>query len=462
MKTFSIRVVALAASALVTGGAYASINLDTGVTSASFASEFNYSSTSAPLNPITGAKTITTKLGFGVSGGQNRYIRVDMVGATLAAASIAGNVPVNGTAGSGFSNSVLVAGGAVGNTYAIYQVTADATNGASPTDAITIALPNLYITNGNAANVTVTYTLYETATAAVANLANTNLYQNSGALIKFTNALKWVLTPSSQTAAVSTLYKQFVNGATTTLGPVALGSFVYGVNAAVKADGATAVALTDLVTAATNATFAGDFTAAGALFIDNNNACGSVASAVTLNGAKTSGSPATALGTTATTANLCYTVTGATVIPVVSETAALTVVPAANSAAASVAAAKISDLLHDGTQLQAPLVQTTGAYVSRFILTNTGTTAADYTGIVTAGPGSTVTANGTLTGTVPAGGSVIIEGAAMPTFGAGGPLRGFAVFTVAGPNNNIQGVYQITNISSGAVSNTVMVRPGTN
>jgi hypothetical protein len=35
-------------------------------------------------------------------------------------------------------------------------------------------------------------------------------------------------------------------------------------------------------------------------------------------------------------------------------------------------------------------------------------------------------------------------------------------FSVARPNTQIQGVFQIVNATTGSVSNTVMIRPGTN
>jgi len=129
-----------------------------------------------------------------------------------------------------------------------------------------------------------------------------------------------------------------------------------------------------------------------------------------------------------------------------------------------VAGAAIGSVTRDGTTLQAPFVQVPAGYLVRFVLTNTGSTAAAYTGSVTAGPSNVtggtanaVATNGTLTGTVPAGGQVVIEGASLPSFTTS--ARGFAVFTIAGTNDTINGVYQITNPTTGAVSNLNMVRP---
>jgi hypothetical protein len=42
------------------------------------------------------------------------------------------------------------------------------------------------------------------------------------------------------------------------------------------------------------------------------------------------------------------------------------------------------------------------------------------------------------------------------------PPRGTFLVTAAGPNNQIQGLYQIVNPANGTISNEGMVRPGTN
>jgi alpha-D-ribose 1-methylphosphonate 5-phosphate C-P lyase len=70
---------------------------------------------------------------------------------------------------------------------------------------------------------------------------------------------------------------------------------------------------------------------------------------------------------------------------------------------------------------------------------------------------NSVTKNAALSGTIKAGSQVVIEGTAMPTFL--GTARGFVVFTVAGTNDVVNGIYQITNIATGAISNTNLVRP---
>jgi len=446
MKKFALNAVAVAALGLASSVAFAAFNLDASPQTGAitYASELNYSTTGTPLTPTT----ITTKLGFGVSANQNRYIRVDLTNATLAATASTG--PTNAT--NAFVSSNLVAGGQVGDAYAIYQVTANASTGSTAADAITVTLPNVAVPS-NAASVNVTYSLYETATTAVANATGTQLYQNAGAPVKFSAGLKWTLTPANNTALVTTTFKKFTTGA---IVPVALGNFIYGVNTVKIADGATNVALSNLVTAATAATFAGDFTAAAAsgLFYDNNDACGTV-NALTLNAGKTS-APLT-LGTTAKTANLCYTVTGTTVVPVESITAALAVVAATGSAAASVNAATIGTIDHDGTTLATPYANS--AYVNRFVFTNSSGATAAWTATITTESGVACT-TGTTTGTL-ALGTTVIDATSLVSACTGSP-RFSVTFNIAAPRQYIDGVYTTADkLSNAAVSAIRLTGPVT-
>ena len=76
--------------------------------------------------------------------------------------------------------------------------------------------------------------------------------------------------------------------------------------------------------------------------------------------------------------------------------------------------------------------------------------------------GNVISTNaGLLTGTVPANGTKVVDVKGMLTGFTGQPRATINV-TVAGPNNQIQGLYQIVNPASGSISNHVMVRPGTN
>jgi hypothetical protein len=242
----------------------------------------------------------------------------------------------------------------------------------------------------------------------------------------------------------------------------------------VIANGAS-VALVDLMATGTTGTklaVTGDFTAAantdgtytGAalnkVFLSANTNCSTIdVQPTTLTGtAATFNVGATP---TTTTPNLCYVPNTTTAINAGSYTAALNAVSVAPTvyAVTSLDKGTVSTITRNGTELQAPLYQTTPGYVSRFVLTNTGSVAGAYTASVKAEAGNTVT-NGTLTGSIPAGGMVVIPASDLATFS--GTPRGMVTFSVARPNTQIQGVFQIVNATTGSVSNTVMIRPGTN
>jgi hypothetical protein len=133
----------------------------------------------------------------------------------------------------------------------------------------------------------------------------------------------------------------------------------------------------------------------------------------------------------------------------------------ATYAVTSITGAAAGTITHNGTELQTPLFQNTSGYVSRFVLTNTSAVVAPYTVVTYGETGNTITAGAAITGTVPANGMLVVPGDTVAASFSGAP-RGFAVFNVAAPGNAIQGVFQIVNSATGAVSNTTMVRPGAN
>ena len=119
---------------------------------------------------------------------------------------------------------------------------------------------------------------------------------------------------------------------------------------------------------------------------------------------------------------------------------------------------RIGEIVRNGTQLQAPLVQLPQGWLSRIAITNTGALARPYSLEVMTETGRTATVSPS-TGTVPAGGTVVIDLADIVTFSHN---RGTIHLNVAAPDNQIQGLYQIVNPVAGSLSNHVMVRPGTN
>lgn len=116
----------------------------------------------------------------------------------------------------------------------------------------------------------------------------------------------------------------------------------------------------------------------------------------------------------------------------------------------------------NGTLLQSPWFSTAAGYTSRFVLTNTGTNAATYTAVVKTETGNTCTTGSGAAGTIPANGQLVVDASTICTAFSGANKRGAAVFTVNAPSANIQGAYNIVNATTGSVSVSNMMRPGTN
>jgi len=123
----------------------------------------------------------------------------------------------------------------------------------------------------------------------------------------------------------------------------------------------------------------------------------------------------------------------------------------------------VGEIIRNGTQLQAPLAQVPGGWISRIALTNTGSLDREYEISVFGETGTTIATDAAeMSGIVPANGTKVIEVPSFLTGFTGGLPRATVNVTIAGPNNQIQGLYQIVNPTSGSISNHVMVRPGTN
>ncbi|MBW8368994.1 MAG: hypothetical protein K0M70_14195, partial [Arenimonas sp.] len=209
------------------------------------------------------------------------------------------------------------------------------------------------------------------------------------------------------------------------------------------------ITLADLFAPATNIDVAGDFTAAADVELDGTSANTLTDTLATF-----------VIGANAVAGDLDYIADLATPILESLYTATLDVTANTGFTIADVGPQAAGEIVRNGTQLQAPLAQVPAGYLSRMVLTNTGNVARPYEISVQGETGNTYTTNN-LTGNVPANGTIVVElGTVLSNF-SGAPRATLNV-TVAAPNNQIQGLYQITNPAAGSVSNHVMVRPGTN
>lgn len=122
----------------------------------------------------------------------------------------------------------------------------------------------------------------------------------------------------------------------------------------------------------------------------------------------------------------------------------------------------VGEIVRNGVELQAPLVQVTPGYVSRIALTNTAGVAREYSIRVINEAGNTIGTDSTnMTGTIPANGQKVVDLTDVIKTYATTP-RAAVIVTVDAPDNTIQGIYQIVNPANGSISNETMVRPGTN
>lgn len=120
----------------------------------------------------------------------------------------------------------------------------------------------------------------------------------------------------------------------------------------------------------------------------------------------------------------------------------------------------LGSIVRDGTSLQAQFAQVPAGWTSRIVLTNTGSLPRPYTITAQTEAGVTSVLGTAATGTVPANGTIVLNTADIATFT--GQPRGTLNVSVAGPNSQIQGLYQIVNGATGSIANTALVRPGTN
>jgi len=108
--------------------------------------------------------------------------------------------------------------------------------------------------------------------------------------------------------------------------------------------------------------------------------------------------------------------------------------------------------------LQSPWFSTAPGYISRFVFTNTSSSPAPFTISILTEAGNLPIPTG-ISGTIPANGQYVVNASDIVA-GFTGVTRGAAIFTINGSTSHIQGLYQIVYAATGSISNTVMLRPG--
>lgn len=459
MKKFLLSAMTAAALAALSTSASAVVDLNAGTGSVPYANELVVPNTTQ----VTGV-TITSKLGFGVSNGQTRFVRYDFTNAKFVAALAPTALALTPAA----LNTVISQGGGAGGTYVIFQITADAAGNAQ-SDVVDFDPGQLTITD-KSGSATVKYALYESAAAAADGGVAGRLATASGAIATFPSGLTFAAVTNSTTAEVSTLYKQFNNGVTATIAKI--GSVTYAPNQAVY-DPATGAPLL--------ATDMGLFTAAGTKLVLKGadlSAAKPAPDGLYLAAVGNSCSPASGIpgtGVTATSADfvidanpvgtspnpppnstqdVCFAATGSTAIAAQDFTIAASVVAKAGTTTTNQAAIPLGNFKRNGTILKAAFADTTSAsgVTMAVHMTNTSGNDANYT-VRCLLPASSVAGK---SGTVPANSArreSMGNGLGCP---ADGTLRGIEL-TFAVPEGAIIGAVVRQNVTTGAASFDSMV-----
>jgi hypothetical protein len=407
MKNFTVKASALAIAAALPGLASAAIDIDAGTGAATYASELIPATVSAGVAIVL--DPATAELGFGVSAGQDRYIRFDLTGAKWDTAGVLGGASTDlevasncGTTNAGAATETVVQGGAANGTSVIFQITAVASAGI-PADA-SVCLDVGSVKLISAAGATLKYSLYSTPADAVTGLAAGRLATATGSIADSAPALVYDVTPGVSTANVASGYVDFVSdpGANST---TVIGSVLLTTDSNVVDLNGGAVTLSDLITDANWVVTGEDLASLGANAASNSGIFYSTTSCATVGAAGTFLSATSRRinsGTLDIDGDFCYRATGA--IPITEQDFTTTIdLTAANGATVSdVSAQALGSFERNGTVLKAPIMSGVAGQNTWIQVANVSSTAAPWTvqcfgpaGALGAGASSTLPAGTT-------------------------------------------------------------------
>jgi len=405
-----------------------------------------------------GSLDVSTAVEYSFSPGEVRYARFHCPGMEFEAGT---SVTYSGDA----SNLIGAVNG-IGSDAIYFSITA----GATPVIAADTLIVDGDRTLTTKDPIDCTYGLYDFPSQAQAGGTTGRVATTSGAYVRFGPSYALVVdqqgNPIADVESNDPAYSEFEVGAPTFsefLGNV--GGFSYGTvqqvagtDQPITIDG-NAIELTDLMAAGTSLVFAGDFEAAGDVFFSPGVDCSiNIQSADSFDDTE---AVFTIGANPAMDHFLCYEVNG---VPVRATEVSVALAPLSAAPAVYAVGGRgplaLGEITRNGTELQAPLAQLPGGWLSRLVLTNRGNQDREYQIEVLGETGNTISTNN-LTGTVEAESTLVVDLGTVLTGFTGLPRATLNV-TVAAPNNTIQGLYQIVNPDSGSISNHVMVRPGSN
>ncbi|MCG5500818.1 hypothetical protein [Ectothiorhodospira lacustris] len=396
------------------------------------------------------------KLGFGVSSDQTRYIRYDLVNATLNAAVTAGT-PSDGDlivspSGNEATGSV-VAGGGAGAAYVIFQITANADYTADADveffldEAEVSGTANGIRVIDKSQPVRITYSLYETAATAVDGGAGGRLSHQSADLATFATGISFTATTQTTTADVTTLYRKFkADGGQVNDYVAKIGNFTFApVTGVLNPTASASLVMGDLVAAGTKLVVTGeDLSSATDLFLSTNNCAAGSAAFTDFTPTATTAEFATGTDEyTGATNAICFTANETDGIAAQNFTITADVVAADSTSTQDQGPLALGSFDRDGTVLKAPFMTLRGGQQTFIQLVNTGSTNAAYQ--VSCFSRSNAVSEGASGLSVPAKQSVRVFQA-----GLGCPAGTDSVeLTFAVPEGNVNGVLGVQDQTTG-------------
>lgn len=433
---FNKKTIAVALAAAFSTSAFAAVDLDaTESQTVLYASEVvTAGAETAEATNADMLLDVTTELGFSIAADTSKYIRVDLTNAAFATGSTVELTVAGATV-------AVSAGGAAGDNFAIYEVSAD-TDDIGPDAVVTLAASAYDISTSEAS--TVEYRLYETATAA-ANATEATLKTASAEFTDLASA-------STGEFAVAIDNESTVSSEFTEFGSASLGATTATVGyldasllveEAYDLDG-TLVTAEDLLDDQQDLVFTGDFSF-GTWTLEAADDC-NAASPVTITATETGGIIEDLDDTTLTSDDwyVCVDAGGDTIEK--------------GSYSVTLADDELTDdlgiITYDTTTIEVPYLTTFSGYNQRLYIINNGSSAADYSISFVGEAATTATAKDAATGSVPAGEMLVLKVTDIVTLE--GRTRVSATIEVEGIDANIQAATQTVNLEDGTTDTVVL------
>ena len=434
------KLLAASIAATLSTSAFAAINLDSkdGYDVVKYAQE-EITGTEFDANDAGTVLDVTSKVGFAVSSGQKRYVRVDLTNATFQAEPGL----VLSVANAGTPDTDLLAGGGADSTFAIFEISSS--DSIAQSDTVTLDMSALEVSSSSDASIT--FRLYEELTPA--SNEGDALYTNADNTIITTAtayAKSVVMAGSSPEATVASNFENF--GGDPAVTAASLGSLNFAGALATDVldpSDSTPISAADIFDANYTATLNGDVSF-GDFYLSTASDCS--ANSVELNEAEDDMSAATAADAIPRSAGVhyvCVSVANDDTDEVVVNKGeySLELVGSGDD----VITGDLAEIAYDTVSVEVPYITTFSDYRQRIYLVNRSNKDVFYTttfrteGVAVATPGSAAE------GTIPAGEMIAVKAEDMVSLR--GRTRTAATIELEALAGTVDVTTQTVNLSNG-------------